>query len=98
VKHFSVVSLWGRLQALPTNRLGYNVLPGTNTSLLRKFVNYSHISTTTLGPFLIFVVKARSPPLRGTTFVLALALLASIIPKPNTMKLFVHKLYIFVQS
>jgi hypothetical protein len=43
--------LYGKPLALPTNsRLDWNGLPGTNTSLSQKFVNYGQKSFITLVP------------------------------------------------
>jgi hypothetical protein len=54
VKHLKGTSL-GLAPALPENtRLGWKGLPGKNTSLLGKFVNYDRKKFYSTGPWLIF--------------------------------------------
>ncbi len=57
VEHLKGASL-GQAPALPTNtRLGWKGLPGTNTSLLQKSINYDHNKFYDTGPCRPFLLQ-----------------------------------------
>jgi len=50
VKHLSGAPLYGRPLVPTNNRLGWKGLPGKNTSLLQKSVNYGNKKFYSTGP------------------------------------------------
>jgi hypothetical protein len=60
VKQCSVAPLLGGLLALPASiRLGWKSLPGTNASLLQKFVNHGQKEFYNIGPKLERLAKEK---------------------------------------